>query len=579
MKKLLTFLIFTATFSSIAQVGIGTTNPDVSSILDVKSTSKGFLPPRMTQSNRDGIATPANGLLIYCTDCDSGAGCLQVNNGTTALPAWECIGGVAAPTFSVSAVCNGFVTGTYMKNSSIAGTYTVKISNDSFSTATIAIGSADLVLSDIATASPALTVGTPTASPVAISAGTITLNSGASTIVTYPITGTPTATGTLKGTWSKLSLSCSKTVNVINGTATFSLPRSENVISVKDGTPLVDMQGVVDNASNKITIKVPYTSGSGSYDAYTSSVVAGSTGEGGDSNGFSFSYPAGTFGSSGTILVTITVDGDGSYNAKKLLFGGKENIVTIPFMFNGSNVGNIILNVTGGILDKMYGIADNTGDANSHKFVYFPVTGADGKTWLNNNLGAHYAKNGHASFNPTKQATGKNDFLAFGSFFQWGRKPDGHELITWTGGTTATPVNNTTNATATNTPTHASFITTAGDWRSTSDESLWKTEWGTNNPCPEGYRLPTIVEWANFSTAISATSITEAYNSTLKLTQPGQRQNGDGAFANQSNLGHYMSATTTGVGGDQKYRFFWTTTGESNWRKGMGFTVRCIKDY
>ncbi|OXA65971.1 hypothetical protein B0A58_16035, partial [Flavobacterium branchiophilum NBRC 15030 = ATCC 35035] len=342
MKKLLTFLIFTASISGIAQVGIGTTNPDVSSILDVKSTSKGFLPPRMTQSNRDGIATPANGLLIYCTDCDSGAGCLQVNNGTTALPAWECIGGVAAPTFSVSAVCNGFVTGTYMKNSSIAGTYTVKISNDSFSTATIAIGSADLVLSDIATASPALTVGTPTASPVAISAGTITLNSGASTIVTYPITGTPTATGTLKGTWSKLSLSCSKTVNVINGTATFSLPRSENVISVKDGTPLVDMQGVVDNASNKITIKVPYTSGTGSYDAYTSSVVAGSTGEGGDSNGFSFSYPAGTFGSSGTILVTITVDGDGSYNAKKLLFGGKENIVTIPFMFNGVNVGNII---------------------------------------------------------------------------------------------------------------------------------------------------------------------------------------------------------------------------------------------
>jgi len=52
-----------------AQVGIGTTTPDESSILDVSSNSKGVLIPRMTEINRDLITNPAQGLMIYCTNC------------------------------------------------------------------------------------------------------------------------------------------------------------------------------------------------------------------------------------------------------------------------------------------------------------------------------------------------------------------------------------------------------------------------------------------------------------------------------------------------------------------------------
>lgn len=43
-------------------------DPDASAILDVKSTAKGFLAPRMTQAQRDAIAAPATGLIIYQTD-------------------------------------------------------------------------------------------------------------------------------------------------------------------------------------------------------------------------------------------------------------------------------------------------------------------------------------------------------------------------------------------------------------------------------------------------------------------------------------------------------------------------------
>ncbi len=54
-----------------AQVGIGTTSPDISSMLDVSSTSKGFLTPRMTTLQRNSIATPTDGLLVYDTTLKS----------------------------------------------------------------------------------------------------------------------------------------------------------------------------------------------------------------------------------------------------------------------------------------------------------------------------------------------------------------------------------------------------------------------------------------------------------------------------------------------------------------------------
>ena len=50
------------------RVGIGTTTPDVSAILDVSSTNKGFLPPRMSTAQRLGIGSPAEGLLVFDTD-------------------------------------------------------------------------------------------------------------------------------------------------------------------------------------------------------------------------------------------------------------------------------------------------------------------------------------------------------------------------------------------------------------------------------------------------------------------------------------------------------------------------------
>ncbi len=65
----LMLLLFSLNVSS--QVGIGNTNPDASSALDIKSTSQGLLTPRMTTVQRTAITAPANSLLVYDTDLKS----------------------------------------------------------------------------------------------------------------------------------------------------------------------------------------------------------------------------------------------------------------------------------------------------------------------------------------------------------------------------------------------------------------------------------------------------------------------------------------------------------------------------
>lgn len=71
-KSFLTGLLFlvAVTFTQ-AQVGIGTSSPDSSAKLDVSSTTKGFLPPRMTTAQRNAISSPATGLVIFNTTTNS----------------------------------------------------------------------------------------------------------------------------------------------------------------------------------------------------------------------------------------------------------------------------------------------------------------------------------------------------------------------------------------------------------------------------------------------------------------------------------------------------------------------------
>ena len=63
------------------QLSIGTNSPESSAVLNVASTTQGFLPPRMNKDQRNGINNPLAGLIVWCKNCGEN-GELQVYNGT-----------------------------------------------------------------------------------------------------------------------------------------------------------------------------------------------------------------------------------------------------------------------------------------------------------------------------------------------------------------------------------------------------------------------------------------------------------------------------------------------------------------
>ncbi|WP_183148041.1 fibrobacter succinogenes major paralogous domain-containing protein [Chryseobacterium nematophagum] len=62
------------------RIGMGTTSPDPSAVLDLTSSQDGFLTPRMTEMEMNDILHPAHGLLVFCVDCFGDLGCLMVND-------------------------------------------------------------------------------------------------------------------------------------------------------------------------------------------------------------------------------------------------------------------------------------------------------------------------------------------------------------------------------------------------------------------------------------------------------------------------------------------------------------------
>ncbi len=80
----------------LTQVAINNdaSQPDPSAMLDIKSTGKGLLAPRMTQAQRNAIASPAHGLMIYQTDNSPG---YYYNSGTSGAPVWWMLGDLLLP--------------------------------------------------------------------------------------------------------------------------------------------------------------------------------------------------------------------------------------------------------------------------------------------------------------------------------------------------------------------------------------------------------------------------------------------------------------------------------------------------
>ncbi len=592
MKKYLfsTALVVFGVLTNFAQVGIGTTSPNANAALDVTSTSQGMLFPRMTSTQRDAISNPAKGLTIYNTTLNS----IQTNTGTSGTPNWKAWNGIH-PSTNGTAV----VTWTDCSTAS-AGTLA----------AGVAVSGVTQTITANVTTAGTYNITTNTTNGVTFSGSGTFTSTGSQTIV-LNASGTPTVAGSTTFTLNTTpNCSFSRiTITPLPANITLSAISPYFVASVYDQdylpytaptvaaslataqaangtneTITLNIQGEL--TTSGVTIKIPYTvsTGSVSLPAFSQTInVPASYTEDGVARDVIFSY--GTAASlavgNGTINATLK-SVDGTLNVKRLDLQtgiGNDNLgwLLAQFIYATNNSGgtaNLQFRSIAAIPDR------NIANAN-HVMLYMPVLGADGKTWLNNNLGADYANTSKANFNPASQATAFNDWKAYGSLFQWGRYSDGHELITRTSSTAGTSVNGTTaTRSSTNTPANSSFITinsNPNDWRNPQNNALWQGESGTNNPCPIGYRLPTDNEFTSLVNAASITNYTTAASSTLKFSAPGWRSNVNGVLNEIGNWGMYWTSTVSTTNGGVWISLSNSTVVSSRLR-AYGFSVRCIKD-
>jgi uncharacterized protein (TIGR02145 family) len=153
----------------------------------------------------------------------------------------------------------------------------------------------------------------------------------------------------------------------------------------------------------------------------------------------------------------------------------------------------------------------------------------------------------------------------YGALYQWGRSADGHESLM--SSTTTTLATSATSASS-------SFIimTSAnnwgndnGDWLSTRNDQLWNAGTETtpvkaaNDPCPDGYRVPTLTEIQTLldATKVTATWTTQngvsgekftdiANGNSIFLPAAGYRTYFNGTFSNAGTYGYYWSSTVDG---------------------------------
>lgn len=191
--------------------------------------------------------------------------------------------------------------------------------------------------------------------------------------------------------------------------------------------------------------------------------------------------------------------------------------------------------------------------------TYGTVVGEDGRCWLDRNLGAN------------RVCLSIDDQECFGDYFQWGRLIDGHQLYN----SLVTDEQSTSNI-----PGHPMFISHFSDWRNPKNDNLWQGENGVNNPCPPGWRVPTLDEVISYHQSIEmgVPYNQYAFDSNLKFPSNYARNN-----EGEINDGFvYSTIWTSTVNGDKVHDFMWHEAQPAPHTlprlRVEGRAVRCILD-
>lgn len=208
------------------------------------------------------------------------------------------------------------------------------------------------------------------------------------------------------------------------------------------------------------------------------------------------------------------------------------------------------------------------GDTLEHLGTPYAVIEYRGMEWLDRNLGADTV------------ADSLTHQQAYGDYYQWGRRVDGHQIKTNNKiihTEFADPIQ-TSDEIVSRVKNSGVAVTSITNWHTaTGESSLWSGPNGVNNPCPSGWKVPS----ALMILAIPP-DIDYAFTN-LHLTSSGEKLTGiyEGAFVDEDivNNDEAYLWTSTSIDDDMAYAFHYTKDGVelSPQFKEKRMPVRCMK--
>ena len=287
------------------RVGMGVATSHPSSILELQSTTRGFLPPRMTRAQVDAIVNPAPGLVVYCTDfLGAGRGCLMVNDSVDpAVPEWGsmCSSNASAPNVLAIDCASATTVGSVFSGQPVSGVQT---------TVPYTGGNGGIY--------PAATFNSTGVTGLVASLPSGMLNNGNGSFV-FNITGTASAPGT-----------ASFSITVAGQTCTFTIPvtaASAVVGSLDCGAATFSPTALAQGTPYTGSLTVPYIAGNGQPYPQSSFMV----------NGLTFTLNAGTLNNgNGNLIYNVTGT------------PATPGAMTVPISFGGTSC-NVTTNVTSGL--------------------------------------------------------------------------------------------------------------------------------------------------------------------------------------------------------------------------------------